>query len=67
MKASRKKGKMVKRSIPWALNIAIVRLQGAEELDYDEACVRAAVLIEEGGERFKEEVWVGARTPWRFS
>ena len=47
---------MVKRSIPWALNIAIVRLQGAEELEYDEACVRAAVLIREGGERFKEEV-----------
>ena len=51
MKASRKSGKMVKRSIPWALNIAIVRLQGAEELEYDEACVRAAVLIEEGGEK----------------
>lgn len=56
MKASRKKGKMVKRSIPWALNLAILRLQGAEELEFDEACVRAAVLIEEGGERFKEEV-----------
>jgi len=56
MKASRKKGKMVKRSIPWALNIAIVRLQGAEELEYDEACIRAAVLIEEGSEKYKETV-----------
>ena len=54
MKASRKKGKMVKRSIPWALNIAIVRLQGAEELEYDEACVRAALLIEGGSEKYKE-------------
>ena len=45
---------MVKRSIPWVLNIAIVRLQGTEELEYDEACVRAAVLIEEGSEKYKE-------------
>jgi hypothetical protein len=56
MKASRKNGKMVKRSIPWELNIAIIRLQGAEELEYDEACVRAAVLIEEGSEKYKEAV-----------
>jgi len=56
MKASRKKGKMVKRSIPWALHMAIVRLQGTEELEYEEACARAAMLIEEGGERFKEKV-----------
>ena len=56
MKPSSKNGKKVKRSIPWALNMAIVRLQGAEELEYDEACVRAAVLIEEGGEKYKETV-----------
>ena len=45
---------MVKRSIPWALEIAIIRLQGAEELEYDEACVRAALLIEGGSEKYKE-------------
>jgi hypothetical protein len=56
MRASRKNGKMVKRSIPWALHMAIVRLQGAEELEYEEACVRAAVLIEEGSEKHKEAV-----------
>ena len=56
MKASRKNGKMVKRSIPWVLNIAIVRLQGAEGLEYDEACERAAVLIEESSEKYKETV-----------
>jgi hypothetical protein len=54
MKASRKKGKTVKRSIPWPLHIAVVRLQGSEELEYDEACLRAAVLIEEGSEKYKE-------------
>ena len=52
MKASSKTGKKVKKTIPWSLHMAIVRLQGTEELEYDEACVRAAVLIEEGGEKF---------------
>jgi len=56
MRASRRNGKMVKRSIPWPLHMAVIRLQGAEELEYVEACVRAAVLIEEGGEKFKEAV-----------
>jgi hypothetical protein len=56
MKASRKNGKTVERSIPWALHMAIVRLQGAEELEYDEACIRAAALIEEGGGNYREAV-----------
>ncbi|UCD44584.1 MAG: hypothetical protein JSV27_10765 [Candidatus Bathyarchaeota archaeon] len=56
MKASSKKGKIVKKSIPWELHMAIVRLQGAEELEYEEACVRAAVLIEEGDEKYRENV-----------
>jgi len=56
MKASRKNGKAVKKTIPWSLHMAIVRLQGTEELEYADACAHAAVLIEEGGERFKEEV-----------
>jgi hypothetical protein len=56
MKASCKTGKKVKKTIPWSLHMAIVRLQGTEELEYEEACARAAMLIEEGGERFKEEV-----------
>ena len=54
MKASKKK--MVKKSIPWELHMAIVRLQGAEELEYNEACVRAAALMEEGGEMYRDEV-----------
>jgi hypothetical protein len=36
--------------------MAIIRLQGEEELEYDEACVKAATLIEEGGERYREDV-----------
>ena len=56
MKTSSKTGKKVKKTIPWSLHMAIVRLQGAEELEYEEACAHAAMLIEEGGERFKEEV-----------
>jgi hypothetical protein len=51
---SKKSGKAVKKTIPWSLHMVIVRLQGAEELGYDEACVRAAVLIEEGSEKYKE-------------
>ena len=53
---SSKTGKKVKKTIPWSLHMAIVRLQGTEELEYEEACARAAVLIEEGRERFKEAV-----------
>ena len=56
MKTSSKTGKKVKKTIPWSLHMAIVRLQGTEELEYEEACARAAMLIEEGGERFKEKV-----------
>ena len=56
MKPSSKTGKKVKKTIPWSLHMAIVRLQGTEELEYEDACAHAAVLIEEGGERFKEEV-----------
>jgi len=56
MRASRRNGKTVRRSIPWALHMALVRLQGSEELEYGDACVRAAALIEEGGEKYKEVV-----------
>jgi hypothetical protein len=51
---SSKTGKKVKKTIPWSLHMAIVRLQGTEELEYDEACERAAMLIEEGSEKYKE-------------
>ena len=48
--------KTVKKAIPWALQIALVRLQGAEELDYPQACIRAATLIEKGCETFRRAV-----------
>lgn len=50
----------VKKAIPWALHMAVVRLQGAEELDYDEAGIRAVTLIEEGSEKFRKAVRVEA-------
>ena len=56
MKASNKTDRKVKKTIPWSLHMAIVRLQGTEELDYENACAYAAVLIEEGREKYKEEV-----------
>lgn len=56
MVSSKRDERKVRKSIPWALHMAIVKLQGAEELEYDEACVRAAALIEEGGEKYKEAV-----------
>lgn len=56
MKASSKTGKKVKKTIPWSLHMAIVRLQGTEELEYEEACAHAAMLIEEGSEKYEEAV-----------
>ena len=45
--------------------MAIVRLQGAEELEYHEACIRAALLIEEGGKKYKKEVNAEANRLYR--
>jgi hypothetical protein len=56
MKTSSKTDKKVKKTIPWSLHMAIVRLQGTEELEYEEACAHAAMLIEEGGRSYKEAV-----------
>lgn len=53
--AKRRNGRKVRKSIPWELHMAIVKLQGAEELEYHEACIRAAALIE-GGDKFREAV-----------
>jgi hypothetical protein len=56
MKASRKTSKKVKKTIPWTLHMAIVRIQGTEELEYMEACDHAAMLIEKRGKRYIEAV-----------
>jgi len=56
LRPSSKNGKTVKKTIPWSLHMAVVKLQGAEELEYSDACARAAVLIKEGSEKYKETV-----------
>jgi len=43
----------VKASIPRELYMAIVRLQAAENLDWDEACLRAVDLLDKNGGEFK--------------
>jgi len=60
MKSLRKKKRTIRKSIPWELHMAIVRLQGAEELEYDEACLRAAALIQDGGEKYDKAVKIEA-------
>ena len=46
MLALRNREGAVKAEIPKALYMAIVRLQAAESLDWEDACVRAAELID---------------------
>ena len=52
----RKNRKPVKTKIPWELYMAIVRLQGEEDLDWDQACIRTAELIDVKREEFLKAV-----------
>ena len=56
----RKNRKPVKTKIPWELYMAIVRLQGEEDLDWDQACIRTAELIDVKREEFLRTVDVEA-------
>jgi len=51
----------VKCEIPKELYLAIVKLQAAEELDWPEACVKAAQLLNSNSEEFKRLVRVEAQ------
>ena len=51
----------VKAEIPKALYMAIVRLQAAENLDWEDACVRAAELIDANSKEFKRRVKLEAQ------
>lgn len=51
-----KKRKPVKTTIPWELYMAIVRLQGEEDLDWDQACIRTAELVDVRREEFLRAV-----------
>jgi len=54
-------GSAVKTSLPRELYMAIVRLQASENLDWDEACVRAAGLLDQQGEKFKRAIELEAQ------
>ena len=45
---------MVKKSIPWELHMAIIKLQASEECTYDDACVFASKMLEPNSEAFNE-------------
>lgn len=51
----------VKAEIPRALYMAIVRLQAAENLDWKDACIRAAELIDVNSQEFKRRVELEAQ------
>jgi len=50
------KGKTIRAEIPRELALAIMRIEVEEDLDWVEACRRAAMLIERGGEEFEKAV-----------
>jgi len=51
----------VKAEIPRALYMAIIRLQAAENLDWEDACIRAAELIDVNSQEFKRRVELEAQ------
>ena len=51
----------VKAEIPKALYMAIVKLQAAKELDWEDACLKAAQLINSNSEEFKRLVKLEAQ------
>jgi hypothetical protein len=54
-------GDSVKATIPKELYMAIVKVQGKENLDWDRGCLRAAELIDSGSEAFSKKVDEEAR------
>lgn len=47
--------------IPWKLHIALIKLQGALESSYEEACIKASGLLDVNSEEFQKAVEVAAR------
>jgi Zn-dependent M32 family carboxypeptidase len=60
MLSLRGRGDAVKAEMPKELYMAIVKLQAAEELDWREACIKAARLINSNSEEFKRLVQLEA-------
>jgi len=48
--------KSIKLNIPWELHIALIKLQGRLESTYDEACIKAAQLMDPNSAEFEKAV-----------
>jgi hypothetical protein len=65
MVAEKSHGSPVKTSVPRELYMAIVRLQAAENLDWDEACLRAVDLLNKNGGEFKHATELEAQRVYK--
>ena len=48
--------KSFKTTIPWGLQIAVIKLQGRMESTYEEACIRASQLLDPNSKEFEKVV-----------
>lgn len=48
--------KSIKQNIPWELHIALIKLQGRQESTYEEACIKAAQMMDTNSAEFKKAV-----------
>ena len=48
--------KSFKTTIPWELQIALIKLQGRMESTYEEACIRASQLLDPNSKEFEKIV-----------
>lgn len=51
-----RKNQRVKVEIPWELNMAIIKIQAAEELEFEEACIHASKLLDVNGSEFHRAI-----------
>lgn len=54
--AKNKNLKKVKAEIPRQLHMALIKIQAEEDLDYDDACIRASILLDMNSEEHKKSV-----------
>lgn len=51
-----RKTQRVKVEIPWELNMAIIKIQAVEELEFKEACIHASKLLDVNGGEFQRAI-----------
>jgi len=61
MPSTRNRGDTVKAEIPRRLHMSILKVQVAENLDWENACARAAVLLDANSQEFKRAVELEAQ------